>query len=99
MAIDPYSNCNFTIDPNVRCTLQTCCLAQSSFLYLPDLGRNLFFTIYFAVLCIPQLWLSIRYRTWGFAIGMLMGLILEVVGYTGRLMLHYNPFDGNGFLM
>ncbi|KAF2022779.1 RTA1-domain-containing protein [Setomelanomma holmii] len=99
MAIDPWANCDFTIDPNVRCTLETCCLAQSSFLYLPNWGGNLFFTIYFAVLCIPQLWLGIRYRQTGFAIGMLLGLILEVVGYAGRLILHNDPFDSNGFLI
>ncbi|KAF2257599.1 RTA1-domain-containing protein [Lojkania enalia] len=99
MAIDPFANCNFSIDSNVRCTLETCCLAQSSFLYLPNWGGNLFFTIYFGVFCIPQLWLGIRYRQKGFAIGMLIGLILETVGYAGRLMLHNDPFDANAFLI
>ncbi|KAF2633117.1 RTA1-domain-containing protein [Macroventuria anomochaeta] len=99
MAIDPFANCNFGIPPTVRCTLDTCCLAQSSFLYRPNWGGNLFFTIYFAILCVPQLWLGIRYRQKGFATGMLMGLILEVVGYAGRVMLHMNPFNGNAFLI
>ncbi|KAI8938750.1 hypothetical protein NX059_004617 [Plenodomus lindquistii] len=99
MAIDPYANCNYGIDPKVKCTLETCCLDQSSFHYIPNWGGNLFFAIYFAVLCIPQLWLGIRYRQKGFAAGMLMGLILETVGYAGRLMLHNDPFDDNGFLI
>ena len=99
MATDPYANCNFDIGINAPCTLQTCCLAQSSFLYRPSWGGNLCFAIYFAVLCVPQLWLGIRYRQKGFAVGMLCGLILEAVGYAGRLMLHINPFNGNAFLM
>ncbi|KAF2023436.1 RTA1-domain-containing protein [Setomelanomma holmii] len=99
MAIDPWANCHFTIGPKVRCTLETCCLAQSPFLYIPSWGGNLFFTIYFAVFCIPQLWLGIRYRQTGFAIGMLIGLILEAGGYTGRLILHNDPFNSNGFLI
>lgn len=99
MAIDPWAGCNFAIAPTVPCTLETCCLAQSSFLYLPTWGGNLFFTIYFAVLCLPQLWLGIRYRQAGFAIGMLVGLILEAVGYAGRVMLHNDPFNSNAFLM
>nr|QCC62997.1 hypothetical protein [Phoma sp.] len=99
MTTDPFANCNFDIPPTERCTLDTCCLAQSSFLYRPSWGGNLFFIIYFAILCLPQLWLGIRYRQTGFAIGMLIGLVLEVVGYAGRVMLHTDPFNGNAFLI
>jgi hypothetical protein len=30
---------------------------------------------------------------------MVLGLALEVVGYVGRIMLHYSPFDYNNFLI
>jgi cell shape-determining protein MreD len=90
--------CNFSIPQN-QCTLETCCLEQSDFLYIPSFGCNLFFTIYFAVAMAPQIWLACTHRTWSFAIAICMGLIIEVVGYAGRLMLHEDPFDGNGFLM
>jgi hypothetical protein len=30
---------------------------------------------------------------------MIIGLVLEVLGYASRLILHHNPFDSNGFLM
>jgi len=99
MAIDPYANCNFNILDNSLCTLETCCLAQSSFLYLPSYGANLFFIILFAILIVPHLGLGIFYKTWGFMIGMLFGLVLEVLGYVARVQLHNNPFDGNAFLM
>jgi hypothetical protein len=98
MGIDPYANCNPRI-PSEECTLDTCCLAQSSFLYRPDFGGNLFFCIFFGVFIIPQFGLSIWKRTWGFGVGMISGLVLEIVGYAARLILHNNSFDNNGFLM
>ena len=98
MAIDPYANCNFELDSNL-CTLETCCLAQSSFLYLPNYGANLFFAVFFGVFLLPQVGFGIYFKTWGFMAGMLLGLVLEVVGYAARIMIHDNPFDANGFLM
>lgn len=98
MTIDAFANCNYNISSD-DCTLETCCLAQASFLYIPDLGGNAFFTALFAVLLLPQLGLGIRYKTWGVLVGMVCGLILEVVGYAGRLQLHSNPFDDDAFLM
>jgi hypothetical protein len=32
-------------------------------------------------------------------VGMVCGLILEVLGYASRIMLHNNPFDDNAFLI
>ncbi|KAK5114903.1 hypothetical protein LTR62_002062 [Meristemomyces frigidus] len=98
MTIDPYAHCNVSIPPEL-CTLETCCLAQSSFLYLPNFGANLFFAIFFGVFILPQIGLGIFYRTWGFMVGMIMGLVLEVVGYYARIMIHNSPFFGNGFLI
>ena len=91
--------CNFDI-PQYLCTLDTCCLAyQSPFAYRPTYGGNLFFAIIFGIVLLPQLGLGIYYKTWGFMVGMVCGLILEVLGYAARLMLHNNPFDGNAFLI
>ncbi|KAK4543649.1 hypothetical protein LTR36_005294 [Oleoguttula mirabilis] len=99
MGIDPYANCNPQIVDNDLCTLETCCLAQSSFLYIPTYGGNLFFAVFFGVLLLPQLGLGIRYRTWGFMVGMIMGLVLEIIGYVARVQLHDSPFASNPFLM
>ncbi|KAK5168375.1 phospholipid-translocating ATPase rsb1 [Saxophila tyrrhenica] len=99
MPVDPFANCNFSLNDTSTCTLDTCCLAQSSFLYIPTYGGNLFFTIFFALFVLPQLGLGWWYKTWGFGIAMAAGLILEVIGYASRLMLHDNPFDGNAFLI
>ncbi|KAK3725032.1 phospholipid-translocating ATPase rsb1 [Vermiconidia calcicola] len=98
MAIDPYANCNLEVQP-WDCTLETCCLAQSSFLYLPNYGGNLFFAIFFGIFIIPQLGLGIWHKTWGFAVGMVIGLALEVLGYAARVMLNDNPWSDNAFLI
>jgi len=98
MAIDPFANCNYALSSD-DCTLDTCCLAQSSFTYRPDLGGNIFFAVFFGILLIPQLGLGIYYKTWGVLIGMICGLVLEVVGYAGRVLLHNNPFNDNAFLL
>jgi hypothetical protein len=45
----------------------------------------------------PQAYLGWKYKTWGYASGMILGLAFEVMGYAGRVRLHQNPFDGMGF--
>ncbi|KAM0723236.1 hypothetical protein Q7P37_001436 [Cladosporium fusiforme] len=99
MTIDPYANCNFTIENNNLCTLETCCLAQSPFTYHVTFGGNLFFAILFGVTILPQIGLGIYYKTWGFMVGMVCGLILEVLGYVARVQMHDNPFNGDAFLL
>lgn len=99
MAIDPFANCNFAIEDNSLCTLETCCLAQSSFTYRVDFGGNLALAVFFGVCIVPQLGLGIYYKTWGFMVGMVCGLILEVLGYVARVQLHNNPFNGDAFLL
>jgi len=98
MTIDPYANCHWEILTQ-NCTLETCCLAQSNFLYIPNYGANMFFAVFFGILIVPQLGLGYLYRTWGFAIGMIIGLVLEVLGYVSRVQIHNNPFADNPFLL
>lgn len=85
--------------PDELCTLSTCSLLQAHFQYIPSLAGNAFFIALFALLLLLQIGLSIRYRTWGFLVGMIGGLVLEVLGYVGRVQMHFNPFIKNPFLM
>jgi len=96
--MDPNANCNYDL-PGYLCTLKTCCLAQSSFLYRPTLGGNTFFAVLFGLLIFAQIAFGIRYRTWGYMSAMILGLLSEVIGYVGRIMLYFNPFNGIGFWM
>jgi hypothetical protein len=91
------SSCLF--DNNVICTLQTCPLACAQVTYVPSLGGNVTYLVIIAFLAIAHLILGIKYKTWGFVVGMTCGLFLEVIGYIGRILLHNNPFDFNAFLM
>ncbi len=86
MAIDPYAGCNELIDQSL-CTFETCCLAQSHFLYLPNYGANMFFCIFFAIMILPQIGLGIYYKTWGFMVSMILGLLLELFGKCLRCCL------------
>jgi hypothetical protein len=67
--------------------------------YVPTLAGNTVYAAAFGLLLIMQLWLDIKYKTWGFTVGMVCGLLIEVVGYAGRIMLHDNPFNFNNFIM
>lgn len=90
--------CNYTIE-QYQCTLQTCCLEQATIAYIPTLSGNAAYMAIFIVILLLQLGLGVRYRVWGFLVGMFCGLLLEVLGYAGRIQIHTNPFDSNAFLM
>lgn len=85
--------------PDELCTLQTCSLLQAHYQYLPSLAGNALYAGIFGILLLIQIFLGFRYRTWGFLVGMFGGLVLEVIGYVGRIQMHSNPFIKNPFLM
>jgi hypothetical protein len=82
----------------VPCTLQTCPLKDGIITYQPNLAGNGFLLGFFVIILIVQAFLGVKYRTWSFLVGMCGGLILEVVGYVGRIQLHYDPFQFNYFI-
>ncbi|KAJ6010489.1 RTA1 domain protein [Penicillium sp. IBT 35674x] len=82
-----------------NCTLSTCPITDAYLDYLPNLPANAFFVGLFGLIIGIQLILGLRYRTWTYMIPMLCGLILEALGYVGRIMLHNNPFSFNNFLL
>lgn len=82
-----------------NCTVGECPLSCAQVEYLPTLAGNAVYAVAFGLLLLAQFGLGIKYKTWGFMVGMICGLILEVVGYAGRIMLHDNPFDFNNFIM
>jgi hypothetical protein len=53
----------------------------------------------FVVLLAAQIGLSIRWKTWAFLIGMVCGLVLEIVGYIGRIKMYADVFKKENFLM
>lgn len=68
--------------------------------FTPMLAPNAIFTTVYTILLILQLVLTVRFwRYYGYAIGMLGGLILELVGYIAKVQLSYNRADKNGYIM
>ncbi|KAJ5930485.1 RTA1-domain-containing protein [Penicillium verhagenii] len=80
------------------CTLSTCPITDAYVYYLPSLAGNAFYLALFALFLILQLGLGIRYKTWGFLAGLFGGLVLEIIGYLGRIQIHSNPFSFNSYL-
>ncbi|KAG8529694.1 uncharacterized protein KY384_005175 [Bacidia gigantensis] len=85
-------------DPSL-CTLDTCPENYSAILYVPNLGGNAFFLAWFAILLVAQTVIGIQKRTWTFFSAMIGGCILEVIGYSARILLHDNVFVFNNWLM
>lgn len=67
--------------------------------YLPNLAGNAFFLAAFSIGLIAQVTLGIRYRAWTFTGPMLVGIILEIVGYGGRIGMHQDVFSNSWFIM
>ena len=82
-----------------HCTVATCPLSCAQMDYVPTLAGNAVYAAAFGLLLVAQIVLGVKFKTWGFMVGMVCGLILEVVGYAGRIMLHHNPFNFNNFIM
>jgi hypothetical protein len=53
----------------------------------------------FALLAPASLYLGVRYRTKLFAGVFVTGILSEIVGYAGRILLHSDPFEKNYFLI
>lgn len=81
------------------CTLETCDMTMSSFMYRPTVIGNSIYAGIFVLLIIGQLFLGIKHKTWGYMIAMILGMILEVLGYVGRVLMHNSPFNNNLFLI
>jgi len=81
------------------CTLSTCTLSIASVSYQPSLFGNAFFLVIYGLLFLFQTLQGYRYKTWSFGGAMIAGLVIECVGYVGRVQMHYNPFLANPFLM
>ncbi|CAG8327989.1 unnamed protein product [Penicillium salamii] len=81
------------------CTPSTSSLDLAYIQYLPSVPGNAFLVAWFASLLLVQIVTLVLYRTWGFSTAMICGLILEVIGYVGRIQLHCNPFGYTEFLI
>ena len=88
-----------TFGPDATCDLDTCPVEWSIYTYRPSLPANAFFLAAYAVVGLVHIFLGVRWKSWGFMVGMLLGCISEIIGYVGRIILYNNPFSFNGFMI
>jgi len=74
------------------CTLQTCDLSLASFSYLPSLPGNALYLAIFLLLFIAHAVLGSIYRTWGFLVALLFGLVR-----TSSTILYISYFATDSF--
>jgi hypothetical protein len=86
-------------NPEKCCCVSTCLLSLAYTQYLPSFAGNASYTSLFVLFLIGQLFLGIRYRTWGFFGSMFSGIMLEIVNYLARIQMYCNPFLKGPFLM
>ncbi|UKZ54993.1 hypothetical protein TrVGV298_008809 [Trichoderma virens] len=68
--------------------------------FTPMLAPNAIFVTVFTILLIIQLVLTVRFwRYYGYAIGMLGGLLLELLGYVAKVQLSHSRTNKNGYIM
>jgi hypothetical protein len=81
------------------CTYATCSVEEyGQIRYIPSFDGNAFYPALFSLFLICQLFMGIRYRTWGYLTGMFRGLILEILAYVAGIQLHFDVFDQNVFI-
>jgi hypothetical protein len=81
------------------CRLETCPISLGYVEYVPTLAGNTTYLALFAAVLVVQGALGIRFRSWTFLGGMAAGILLEIIGYVGRILLHSNPFNFQAFLL
>ena len=81
------------------CNIATCPASRSPYHYEPILMLAVIPLVLFVIITLGHLFMGIKHRTWGFTAGMLIGGILEIIGYFGRVMAHHDPFATSTFIM
>ncbi|KAJ5574028.1 RTA1 like protein-domain-containing protein [Penicillium hispanicum] len=81
------------------CTLANCSIDLAYINYQPNIPANVLFLVIFGLLLAAQIALGTWFRIWAYMGAMTAGLVLEIPGYIGRIMMHSNPFNFNAFLL
>lgn len=75
------------------CTFELCSLKDSYYGYQPSLAANVALVAIFGVSLAAFLVEGVMSRRFiGFSISMIVGVIGEIIGYVGRIMMHNNPW-------
>lgn len=84
---------------NDQCTWQTCPVSRSIFRYQPILAFAVVPLVFFSMLTLGHAFMGIKHRAWSFMMAMVVGCLLEAIGYMGRLLAHDDPFDDTWYML
>lgn len=73
-----YGNITLLMNPHL-CTLDTCDLSLASFEYLPTVAGNTIYAVIFGILLFAQLGLGIKFKTWGYMVAVIFGLVCSLI--------------------
>jgi len=83
-----------------NCTIDTCPIDSSYYYYRVSLAANSTFIALFSISLISFiLTFVLTRRALAFFLAFFAGVVLEVIGYAGRILSYENQWDENGFLM
>lgn len=81
------------------CTLATCPVEEGWFSSPPPIEGTAFMLAAFATLVPINMWVGARSKTTVYSVSMSIGLLLEVMGYSGRLLLRNDLARKSYFVM
>ncbi|KAM0556084.1 hypothetical protein ACHAPJ_006072 [Fusarium lateritium] len=85
--------------PDANCTLDLCPVEWSVYQYRPSLAANITFIVLYALAMATHIFLGIKWKTWFYMSFMILGCLLEIIGYIGRIIMYNNPFNFGGFMV
>lgn len=72
---------------------------ESPYGYIPSLASTVAYLTVFSLLTLVHLGLGIRYKYYSAIVTMVVGGLLEVIGWAGRLWSHKNILNWDPFIM
>lgn len=85
--------------PDANCTVELCGLEHTIYGYRPSLAANIALPVVFGLIGLAHVFVGIRWRSFGFMTGMLLGCVAEIIGYVGRILLNHNPYSFVAFMI
>lgn len=82
-----------------NCATATCPVQNGFLTDPPSLVGTAIILALFAALVPAQLWIGVRCRTTTYSLALVTGLLLDIVGYAGRLLLRSNLASKTYFLL
>lgn len=77
----------------------TCPASDGFYSYNPSVGGNVVLLTVFALLALVAIYFGVRSRTYLFSLALTAGIVFEVLGFVGRILLHSKRGDQGHFFL